>query len=127
MKLRLQSNSIRLRLKRTEVTQLAQTGRVEEKIIMGSEPVDIFHYVLESSPTASTLTAHLKNNSVLVQLPTETVLRWATSAEVGIEAFLPVGSETRLQVLIEKDFACLDRPDEENVDTFPHPLAGAKC
>jgi hypothetical protein len=32
-----------------------------------------------------------------------------------------------LQVLIEKYFACLDKPDEENVDTFPNPLAGTKC
>jgi hypothetical protein len=28
-----------------------------------------------------------------------------------------------LAVLVEKDFACLDRGDEENADTFPHPHA----
>ncbi len=46
MKLRLQFNSIRLRLKRAEVDRLAQNGSVEEKIIIGTEPKDVFRYVL---------------------------------------------------------------------------------
>jgi hypothetical protein len=127
MKLRLQSNSIRLRLKRGEVAQLAKTGRVEEKIIMGGGPEDVFHYVLESSQAVARLEAHLGNKNVLVQVPAETVARWTTGNDVGIEALLPVGNQDRLQVLIEKDFACLDGTDEENADTFPHPLAGTKC
>ena len=47
MKLRFQFNSIRLRLKRSEVDQLARAGRVEEKIILGQGA--IFLYVLETS------------------------------------------------------------------------------
>jgi hypothetical protein len=35
MKFRLQFNSIRLRLKRSEVEQFARIGRVEERIISG--------------------------------------------------------------------------------------------
>jgi hypothetical protein len=127
MKLRLQSNSLRLRLKRGEVAQLAESGRVEEKIIMGAGPAEILHYVLESSGAAAEVTVLLKDHRLLVQVPAETVARWAASEEVGIEASLPAGSETRLHVLIEKDFACLDRSDGENADTFPHPLAGTKC
>lgn len=127
MKLRLQSNSIRLRLKRGEVEQLAKTGCVEEKIIMGNEIEDIFHYILESSSAVSAPLAILQKKGILVQVPVETVARWATSDDVGIEAIVSVGNHGELQVLIEKDFACLNGPEEQNVDTFPNPLAGTKC
>jgi len=30
-------------------------------------------------------------------------------------------------VIVEKDFACLDRSDEGNKDTFANPLAGPNC
>jgi hypothetical protein len=127
MKLRLQSHSIRLRLKRGEVAQLAQTGRVEEKIVMGSDSGDIFSYVLESSPAISAVQATLGKQVILVQVPADNVSKWASGDDVGIEAILPVGNGQQLQVLIEKDFACLNGPEELNVDTFPNPLAGTKC
>ncbi len=127
MKLRLQSNSIRLRLKRGEVEQLAKTGRVEETISMGSGIEGTFSYVLESSREVSSLQAFLRAQEILVQVPATTVSRWATSEEVGIETILALGGERQLQVLIEKDFACLNGPEEQNVDTFPNPLAGTKC
>jgi hypothetical protein len=127
MKLRLQSNSIRLRLKRGEVVQLAKTGCVEEKIIMGNGPDEAFQYTLESSDTISSPQAILRKNGMLVQLPAKTVSQWTTSDDVGIEALLPVGNQCQLQVLIEKDFACLNGPEEQNIDTFPNPLAGTKC
>ena len=127
MKLRLQSNSIRLRLKRGEVEQLAATGRVEEKIIMGNEPGDVFTYVLESSRAIPTLQATLGKQGLLVQVPAKKVSQWATGDEIGIEAIVPLENEKQLQVLIEKDFACLNGPEEQNVDTFPNPLAGQSC
>jgi hypothetical protein len=127
MKLRLQSNSIRLRLKRAEVAHLAKTGSVEEKIIFGNGPDDTFHYVLESSHTVSDLEAKLNKNGILVQVPVDIVSRWATGDDVGIEVSLPIGNDRQLQVIIEKDFACLDGTAEQNFDTFPNPLAGTKC
>ena len=127
MKLRLQSNSVRLRLKRGEVDQLVKNGRVEEKITFGSERGDFFHYVLESSSTLEIPRAILKSKEVLVQIPSESVARWASSDEVGIEAIQAAGNDVELQVLIEKDFACLNGTDEQNIDTFAHPLAGTKC
>ena len=126
MKLRLQSNSIRLRLKRGEVEQLAKTGRVEEKIIMGSGMADIFHYALQSSHAVSTPHAILEQKGILVLVPFETVSRWAAGNDVGIEAILPLGDRGRLQVLIEKDLACLNGTEEQNADTFPNPLGRTK-
>ncbi len=127
MKLRLQSNSIRLRLKRGEVDQIVKLGRVEETIILGDGEDDVFVYTLESSPKGFAPQASIKKNHILVEVPRETAVRWATGNEVGIEAKLSVGGGRELQVIIEKDFACLNGTEEQNRDTFPNPQAGNPC
>lgn len=126
MKLRLQSNSIRLRLKRSEVDQLATTHRLEEKISTGTGEGSTFRYVLEASREIGAPRARLESFGVLVQLPLEATLKWASGDEVGIDATVPAGDQ-QLRILIEKDFACLTASEEENADTFPHPLAGTAC
>ena len=126
MKLRLQFNSIRFRLKRGEVDQFAQTGRLEEQIFLGTGGDEIFRYVLESTSAVSTTKAVLTPRAVIVQVPPEAVTRWASSDQIGIEGEQPVAHQATLRILIEKDFACIDGTDEENADTFPNPLAG-KC
>jgi len=127
MKLRLQFNSIRLRLKRSEVEQFAETGRVEETIILGDGEGDTLHYALESTDEVSSPRAEFKGGCILVQVPTEMALDWASDDEIGIEADQPAGEQTQLRILIEKDFACVDGSEEQNFDTFPNPLAGTKC
>jgi hypothetical protein len=127
MKLRLQSNSVRLRLKRAEVDQLVKLGRVEETIVLGDRDEDQFVYTLVSSPKVYAPQASLVKNHILIEVPVETATHWATSDEVGIEAALSVGGGRELQVIIEKDFACLNGNEEQNRDTFPNPLAGTKC
>jgi len=126
VKLRLEFNSIRFRLRRSEVEEFARTRRVEEKIISGSGDDKTFRYVLESADSVSSVSATLTPHSILVQVPPEAVTRWASSDQIGIESEQLVEHQTSLRILIEKDFACIDASDEQNADTFPNPLAG-KC
>ena len=123
MKLRLQCNSIRFRLKRSEVEEFARTGRVEEKIVSGSGDEETFGYVLESVDAVSSPRATLKPRSIIVQVPPDAVMRWVSTDQIGIEGEQLVDNQTSLRILIEKDFACIDGTDEENADTFPNPLA----
>jgi len=123
MKLRLQSNSIRFRLKRGEVDQFAKTDRLEESVVMGVGAENTFLYALEASNDVDAPRVRLQPRGLVVQLPAETVRRWADGSDVGIEAVLSVNGDEQLRLLIEKDFACLHGPSEDNVDTFPHPLA----
>jgi hypothetical protein len=60
-------------------------------------------------------------------VPAETASRWAAGNEVGIESISSAVQGEQLQVLVEKDFACLNGDEEQNADTFPNPLAGTKC
>lgn len=123
MKLRLQCNSIRFRLKRSEVEEFARTGRVEEKIISGNGDEGTFSYVLESVDSVSSPIATLKPRAMIVQVPPDAVMRWASTDQIGIEDEQLVDNQTSLRILIEKDFACIDGTDEDNTDTFPNPLA----
>jgi len=127
MKLRLQSNSIRFRLKQGDVTQFAEALHVEESVVMGAGPENTFLYALEASNDVDTPRVRLQPRGLVVQLPAETVRRWAEGSDVGIEAVLPIRGAESLRLLIEKDFACLHGPSEDNVDTFPHPLAEAEA
>jgi hypothetical protein len=128
MKLRLQSNSVRLRLKRGEVDQLVKLGQVQETIIMGDGPDDQLVYTLESSPKVFAPQVSLKKNHVLVEVPRDTAVHWATSDAVGIETRISIGGGREVHVLVEKDFACLNDNEEQNRDAFPNPLAGTgKC
>jgi hypothetical protein len=127
VKLRLEFNSVRFRLKRREVEQLARTGRVEEKVLIGSGDDDAFDYVLESTAAVSSPRATVTARGIVVQVPSDEVMKWASTDQVGIEGRQPVDNETSLQILIEKDFACIDGTDQQNADTFPNPLAGLKC
>jgi hypothetical protein len=127
MKLRLQFNSIRLRLKQSEVAQFAQTGRVVEKIIFGTADGETFHYVLAATDTVSSPQATVTASGIVVQVPVPAALRWVYTDQVGIEGEQPVIGQVNLRILIEKDFACVDGTEEQNADTFPNPLAGTKC
>ena len=122
MKLRLQFNSIRFRLKRSEVEQFAQTGRLEEEIFLGTSGEEIFRYILESTGAVSTTRALLTPRAVIVQVPPDTVNRWVSTDQIGIEGEQAVDNQTSLRILIEKDFACIDGNDEQNADTFPNPI-----
>ncbi len=126
MKIRLQCNSVRLRLKRSEVEQFARTGRVEERITFGEGVGNSLLYLLEIAEVPAPQ-ARLTANGVIVQVPSDIAARWASGGDVGMEGTQTVGEEGCLHVLVEKDFACLDGTDEQNADTFPHPLSGTKC
>ncbi len=125
MKLRLTSNSVRLRLLRSDVQKLVESGRVEETIAFAPAAALTFALVIDAEinqPYLRHSTAELA-----ITLPKAAARHWAETEEVGIYASADVGTGTPLDLIVEKDFACLDLSDAENIDTFPHPEPAAKC
>ena len=123
MKLRIRSNSIRMRLKRGEVDQLAAgTSIVEETLFPGA----VLTYRLDVSENSS-ISATFDNGCLAVSLPKSRVLRWASSDEVSLHTEQELSGSGFLSLLIEKDFKCLEpghhRDCEDDEDTFPHPGA----
>jgi hypothetical protein len=123
VKLRVRDNSIRLRLTQTEV-ELART----EGLVRGRVPLagsSNFDYVLESSPATVKPEAHMSNNVLTVRVPETEILSWSRSDKVSISATQLLDGGDELNILVEKDFACLaPREGEDEADMYPHPLAG---
>lgn len=127
MKLRIKGSSLRLRISRSEVASLLRRDRLEETIHFAPQANAKLTYALEQSASVSALTIQHTQNSVTILIPADQSCTWCVSDQVGIVESLDVGDFGILDVLIEKDFACLDRYDEENEDTFPNPNAGTTC
>lgn len=128
MKLRIRDNSVRLRLTRTEVDQLRDTGVVSSHTAFpgGRE----FRYAVESSPASVNPGAFLSDSTVTVRLPEAAVRAWANSEQVSIHGDQQHKNGDVLSILVEKDFACLaPREGEDESDMFPHPGAeqGESC
>ena len=84
-------------------------------------------YAIESSPASVTLAAHFSDNALTVRIPETNVLAWATSEQVSIRGEQLLDDGESLQVLVEKDFACLaPREGEDESDMYPHPEAGSE-
>lgn len=127
MKLRIRDNSIRLRLSQTEVGTIRSDGIVGGKIVFAAGSSLI--YCVESSPACVDPVAQFANSELLVRLPESTVVDWADSDEISIAARQLLDDGSHLDILVEKDFACLTpREGEDESDLFPHPEDGkAKC
>lgn len=124
MKLRIRDNSIRLRLMRTEVDELKDTGVVSASTSFPGGKT--FKYRVESSPATVSPAAVLADSEMSIRLPEATVVAWATSDEVSMRGEQPLEDGGELKILVEKDFVCLTgREDEEDeTEMYPHPSAG---
>jgi hypothetical protein len=116
MKLRIQGNSLRLRLTQKEVALVHNHGLVESHIEFA--PGHSLAYRLEGSPNAETMSTNFDGRTIRVTIPMHEMTDWVESDQVGIEA----RSQTGVQLLIEKDFKCLHRSVEQEPDAYPHPL-----
>jgi hypothetical protein len=115
MKLRLQGNSVRLRLTRSEVGRLRETGLVEESVDFGAGEVLAFR--LQSRLEPGPLGAAFRQGVVTVFVSQKAAQDWAGSDDVGLYE-----QSGPLTISVEKDFRCLTRHlDEQERDAYPHP------
>ncbi len=119
MKLRIKGNSIRLRLLRSEIQKFADDGRISEKVSFGTNALS---YTLEMSGDVDSIRARYDADEISVLMPEQAARDWTANEAVGFEIEQPLGDGEVLSILIEKDFACLDRPDDpDRADAYPNP------
>jgi hypothetical protein len=127
MKLRIKANSLRVRVSRSEVARLLEGDCLEETIYFAPETSASFTYALRQEASLSRPAVQYTQNRVAILMPADRAIVWGVSDQVGIAENIGLGGLGALALLIEKDFACLDRSEEDNEDTFPNPNAGAVC
>lgn len=128
MKIRMKENSVRLRVGRTELARFLEDGRIEETVRFAPEPEASFTYALElSAPGIRAAAVRNAPRHLAVAVTPEQVRLWRKDDEVGIYSRVDIGEGRTLEIIVEKDFACLDASDSENADTFPNPNRAVIC
>lgn len=120
MKIRIQSNSIRYRLRQPEVENFKKYGSVTETIRLGKESTEQLLFVLQKY-RGEDIAVEFANTTTTIQVPQAMADRWTDSDLVGFDAIVEIGNDDGLKILIEKDFKCLDGSDEDNVGAYPNP------
>jgi hypothetical protein len=119
VKLRIKGDSLRLRLTRGEVQQLAAAGSVEDQTHITSHGVLI--YRLRRAARATELAATFENGAIDIQVPEGAAREWCDTELVTLQNVQRHGS-VALRITVEKDYACLaPRTDEDESDNFSHP------
>ena len=116
MKLRITHNSIRIRIRKSELEKLQQRNTIAESVAFPNDAA--FNFVLRIDNSANHLNAKLKNSSLILTISPKEAEQWIGSNQVGIETNIPLDKNEQLHLLVEKDFPCLDRPEENKSDTF---------
>lgn len=124
MKLRFRENSLRLRVNRPEVENLAAGAALQEQVSFPGS--GRFCYVLEPSQEAAP-SASFRDGVLRISAPYGQMKRWARSDEIGLYFQLSADG-TPLEVAIEKDLECIDGPPEERDPfAFQRSSTGKNC
>jgi len=116
MKLRIKGNSIRLRLTKSEVSHLVETGKVKDQCVIMDNTLIYQISKVESEK----FDASLKENILSIFVPQQEIMNWDENEIVSLKSEL----ENGLSILIEKDFKCLiERENEDTNDMYENPQA----
>lgn len=118
MKLRILDDSIRLRLDRSEVAQIARGEAVARQTRFPGGTA--LGYRLET--VSGDAEAAFGGDTVVLRLPIEAVRAWAADdGSISLREALPLEGGT-LALLVEKDFECIaPRPGESQANRYPNP------
>ena len=109
MKIRIKGDTIRLRLSRTELTQLEAKGKVEE--ICHLSPTSHFKYSLVKKEGIQHMEASFLPHGIQINLPTAMASGLQVPEKVGFKDSVDNGING-LNITVEKDWQCLKpRPE----------------
>lgn len=115
MKLRFDKNSLRLRVKKSDLQLLSEKNSIHETVHF---PDSSFDYLLSISDHSNEVTARMKGQSIEVTIPSSLAMSWINNDETGIYQTITFGNNHSLDIIIEKDFPCKDQPGEDQSDSF---------
>jgi hypothetical protein len=120
MKLRLYRDSVRFRLSQGDVTNLLRTGRLTETTTFGAGIQLSYSLRLVSGDAA--IRAVFVGNDICVELSRSEAMEWGEGEAVGMNHLQDLGWGKRLEILIEKDFECLEEAmNGAGEELYPNP------
>jgi len=117
MKIRIKGNSLRYRLTKSDIAQLAEEGHLQEEVDFGSQQLYYAIKVVDDDHLSSIF----RENTIILFVPKNVITELAETDKVGFE-----GKHGSLNLLVEKDFTCLDNVAEDQSDNYTNPLLTKK-
>jgi hypothetical protein len=114
MKIRIKENALRYRLTKSDISSLADNGYLQEQTSFAKQPLIYALKAVEED----ILSAGFSGNTITLFMPKQMAAELINTDKVGFKAI-----SGALQLLVEKDFTCLDNVDEDQSDNYPNPLA----
>lgn len=118
MKIRIKGNFVRYRLTKTEVEIFCEKGYYQETTQFNEKTLT---YALKAKEGLEGLGAEFKDDTITLLVPSTEQDKWADSKRVGYMNFIVLKNGQKLQLLLEKDFVCLDEVEEDQSDNYPNP------
>lgn len=118
MKIRIKGNFVRYRLTKTEVETFCEMGYYQETTQFNEKT---FTYALKAKEGLEGLGAEFKDDTITLLVPPAEQDKWANSKRVGYMNSIVLKNGQKLQLLLEKDFVCLDEVEEDQSDNYPNP------
>jgi len=115
MKLRFDKNSLRFRVKKSDLQMLQEKNSIHETVAF---PNSSFDYRLSISSQSTEVTAQMQGQSIEVIIPSGIAIGWINNDETGIYHTITFGNNHSLDIIIEKDFPCKDQPEADQSDSF---------
>jgi hypothetical protein len=116
MKIRIKDNTIRLRLTKTDVSQLKENGLITCKTVI--TPEQVFQYTLKVDATIQSFSASFESNTMTISLSESQAHILTDTDDITIKGSQKNGEDGDLFILIEKDLQCLDESDEDQSDMY---------
>ncbi len=86
MKIRIKGNTVRYRLSKPEVTELGNSGRLEEQTDFLTNTLV---YAIQQSKKEE-LSADFSQNTITLYIPQTALQQWVNTEQVGIEINMPI-------------------------------------
>ena len=113
MKLRIEDDTLRLRLSGAEVAEFGHTGRVAAVVHFGTGAGQQLTYALERGseppqtlPQAEPVQVHYEPGALTVLVPFALAKAWVETDQNGFSHDLLLPENQRLAILVEKDLRC---------------------
>ena len=119
MKIRIKGNSIRYRLTKSDIKNLEREGHLDEKTVFPNGA--IFFYCLHHHNAIDEMEADFSDNCITIYIPDHILAQWTGTNIVGFEHSMELQNGEKLNLLIEKDFACIDHTTEDQSDMYVNP------
>ena len=121
MKVRIQGNSFRFRLKQPEVDRFIAAGSITEAVEFGAATESSLSFVLEVTQQEKFSVA-FQSNKVIFYVPAGISDKWMSTNSTGFEKWIDNGPGRKMKLLVEKDFRCMEACAEDNAGSYEQPF-----